>query len=138
MVPVIFINSSSAPYVDLILAGLKTFETRSRDTLGCLKGQRVLIAESGKRRPPIIRASAFIGTKSVRIENAEDWGWFRASHQVPYGTEYDWKPDTKVKYMYQLIDVRPCVPFVPELGKRHGRVWAELDEKNIPLDLKTA
>ena len=59
MVPVVFINCSRIPFIDLIMARRKTMETRSRDTLRALVGQRVYLAETGHRRP-VIRCSAII------------------------------------------------------------------------------
>jgi len=127
MIPVVFINSKSVPFVELIMKCEKIFETRSRDMLRFLfeTGQRFYIAETGKGKP-VIRCSATIkGITEVYTENA--WNNYRCFHCVPVGSSYDWQPGTKKKVMYQLDDVVPVpVPFVlPSDSVRHGRVWAE-------------
>lgn len=132
MIPVLFINCDSSRYVSQIIEGSKRYETRNRRMLDQLIGKWVLIAESGKGRKPMVRAKAYIGHNVIRIESADDWEWFRSSHRVPVGGVHDWKPDTKVKYLYELLHAEPVGMFIPRLGERHGRVWAELDEKNLP------
>ena len=126
MTPILFINSSEVPFVDLILSGQKIYETRSRHVLRSAfeRGTRILIAETGKGKP-VVRCSACIG--SYRIIYTEDaWNRYRAFHAVPAGSAYDWKPDTKKKVLYELCDVQPVpVPFTPPDSKRHGRVWME-------------
>ena len=130
MTPVVFINSSETPFVDLILKGLKRYETRTRDTLTHgLFGRRVLIAETGHGRP-VIRCSAVIATREP-ITSREMWDkWYRVPAQIAKGSRYDWQPDTRIKYAYKLTDVRPVDPFpLPQDARRHGRVWAELPDE---------
>ena len=85
MIPVIFINCSDQPYVDAIMNGTKTYETRTRNTLKALLcwalGERVLIAETGKGAP-VVRCSAVIDHfGSVYTE--ERWDSLRKVHCVP-------------------------------------------------------
>ena len=122
MTPVVFINCRELPFLDDILAGRKTIETRTRDTLRSVAGQRVYLAETGHGRP-VIRAVAVIGwgRKMDRI----DWECLRKRTCIPVGSRYDWQPDTRVKYGYTLFDVTPIIPFTPPEGVRHGRVWME-------------
>lgn len=126
MIPVVFINCRSLPFLDDILAGRKTIETRTRDTLRTVSdmGRRVYLAETGKGRP-VIRASAVIG--SGRPVDRSDFDCVRRRTCIPVGSRYDWQPDTKVKYCYNLYDVRPVEPFTPPEGRRHGRVWMEYE-----------
>ena len=127
MTPILYINCTDVPYVDEIIAHRKRYETRSRNTLRRLAGKRVLIAETGNGQP-LVRCSAYIGTKPIKITSGDDWEWYRSAHRVPKGSAYDWTPGTDVKWLYELIDVRPVKPFYPVTGIRHGRVWAEFDE----------
>ena len=130
MIPIVFINSSSVPYVDMIIKGKKIYETRSRNVLRSAfnYGNRFLIAETGKGKP-CVRCSAIIDSV-LTIYTEEEWNRYRKYHSVPEGSEYDWKPDTKKKILYELSDVRPVsVPFVPAEGKRHGRIWMEYNGK---------
>lgn len=129
MIPVIFINCSDHPYIDEIMNGTKTYETRTRNTLKALLswelGERVLIAETGNGAP-VVRCSAVIDHFKA-VYTKERWDSLRKVHCVPPGSKYDWKPDAKVKWLYHLSDVRPVEPFTP-VGIRHGRVWMELNE----------
>ena len=123
----VFINSKSGPFVDMIMNKQKIFETRSRDVLRFLfdTGERFLIAETGNGKP-LVRCSARIRSiVTIYTENA--WNTYRTFHAVPVGSEYDWKPGTRKKVLYELADVLPVpVPFHPE-GKRHGRTWIECE-----------
>ena len=127
MTPVIFINCTVEPYVDDIMGGLKQYETRSRNTLGRFLGERVLLAETGHGRP-LVKCSAVIA-EIISVHTREAWEEYLEQTWVPVGSEHDWKPNTKVKWLYRLSDVKPVVPF--RLGsdcRRHGRVWAELPD----------
>jgi hypothetical protein len=127
MTPVVFVNCSAAPFIDDIISGRKTVETRTRDTLGTLAGKRVLLAETGNGRP-VVRASAVIGT-AIPVRSAREWERLRSAHCVPGGSRYDWQPGSGVKYAYPLLNVRPfAAPFTPPEGVRHGRVWMEYTE----------
>lgn len=133
MIPTIFINSHSVPFVDMIMDGRKLYETRKRNVLRSAfeYGNRFLIAETGSGRP-MVRCSATIES-ILTIYTEEEWNKYRKFHAVPVGSEFDWKPDTKKKVLYHLTDVRPVEPFVPE-GRRHGRTWMECEncqQKNI-------
>ena len=125
MIPVVFINCRSIPFLDLIISGEKNIETRNRDTLRSVveTGNRVYLAETGNGRP-VVRASAVIC--SGRPVDRIDWECVRKRTCVPVGSKYDWQPDTKAKYCYDLFDVRPVEPFTPPEGVRHGRVWMEV------------
>lgn len=131
MIPVLFINCSRHPFIDWIMGGLKLYETRTRNTLKSLlswaMGSRVLLAETG-HGSPIIRCSAIID-EVIAVYTQEKWEKYLQFTWVPVGSEYDWKPETKVKYLYHLSDVRPIAkPFrLPSQSLRHGRVWAEYE-----------
>ena len=129
MTPVVFINSRSCPFVDLIAAGTKIYETRNRDVLRKLFERRrpFYIAETGHGKP-MVKCSARIRS-IVTVYTEEAWNSYRKFHAVPVGSAYDWQPDTKKKVMYELSDVVPVVPFCPPEGKRHGRVWMEYNEE---------
>ena len=135
MTPIVFINCDDVPFVDKIISGEKKFETRTRNMLGALSGRRVLIAETGRHCFPTVRCSATIGTpikiltKDVWDQNEWEGYRFRQRSCIPAGSKYDWKPDTKIKWIYSLIDVQEIMPFVPPEGKRHGRVWMEFEEE---------
>lgn len=125
MTPVVFINCQEQPFLDDIMSWRKTYETRSRNTLGALVGQRVLLAETGHGRP-VVRCSAIIRC-AVPVSDRKTWNAMRKATRVPRGSKYDWKPGTRRKWLYMLDNVAYCIPFHPEEGVRHGRTWMEYD-----------
>lgn len=129
MLPIVFVNCARFPFVSQIMAGEKLYETRNRDTLASLVGHRVLIAETGRGKP-VVRCSARIAV-SFSLDNRLAFDLFRHYTRVPEHSEYDWKESTKVKYLYELVSVRPVTPFIPAEGKRHGRVWMEYNGKKV-------
>ena len=131
MIPVVFINCHSFPYMNLILNGKKIYETRSRDMLRSLVNQRVLIAETGNGEP-VIRCYATI-LHGLKITSKNEWEKYRYLTRVPRNSEYDWKPDTRSRFIYELYNVQPVpFPFVlPARSVRHGRVWAEFNPANM-------
>ena len=127
MTPVIFINCQVEPFVDDIMAYLKQYETRTRNTLGRFLGERVLLAETGHGRP-LVKCSAVID-EVVSVTTKEQWDEYLEQTWIPVDSRYDWKPDTKVKWLYHLSDVKPVVQFrIGSDCKRHGRIWAELPD----------
>jgi len=127
MLPIIFINCAAAPFIDDIIYGHKTYETRTRDTLRQFVGRRALLAETGNGRP-VVRCSAVI-TCAVPVDDRTTWRKMRRSTRVPSGSLYDWQPGTRRKWLYGLSGVIACWPFVAPEGVRHGRVWMEYIEK---------
>ena len=124
MIPVVFINCSRFPFVQWIMDRMKVYETRSRNMLGPLVGQRVLLSETGNGRP-IVRCSAVIRA-ARKVEHRGVWNLLRDSHCVPAGSTYDWTHATQCKWLYFLGDVQPVSdPFNPPEDVRHGRVWME-------------
>ena len=123
MIPVVFINCSVFPFIAWILSGRKVYETRSRDTLRALVGQRVLLAETGRSGRPIIRCSCVIDHAITCDRGA--FRKLRSLHLVPARSAYDWKQGTRKKVLYRITDVQPVVPFPAPEGVRHGRVWME-------------
>lgn len=129
MIPVVFINCDSAPYVVEIMRKEKTVETRSWNTLRRLAGLRVLIAETHKDRPPVVRCSAVI-KPGFPVRSRALFDASRDVTRVPEGSPHDWTETTAVKWFYELVDVRPVpAPFIPAEGVRHGRVWMEYSGK---------
>ena len=120
---VIGINSSSAPFMADIGARLKVLETRGKNMLGRYVGQRVILAET-RQGGYMAMYSAVI--RSARpVTSREDWDALRPLHRVPEGNRYDWKDSTRVKWVYEIANLRRLRPFrVPE-GVRHGRVCME-------------
>jgi len=124
MIPIIFVNCDRHPFLDWFISGYKLDETRTRDMLHTLAGHRVLLAETSRKHPPIVRASAVIGS-AREVRSLREWNILRSRHRIPEGSPYDWTPETKVKYLYPITGVVACHPFTPPEDVRHGRVWME-------------
>jgi len=123
MIPVVFINCRLFPFVDMILRLTKLYETRTRNMLRSLIGQRVILAETG-HGAPLARCMVTIGDPLV-ARSRDAWNACKKWTGIDDGSPYDWQDETKVKYMYPLYDIQRIEPFrVPE-GIRHGRVWME-------------
>lgn len=127
MIPVIFINCRKYPFIQQIMSLDKQYETRTRNTMRKLMeshlGERFLLAETG-HGDPVIRCSAVID-HIIAVYDRSEWEKLLPDTMTA-GTDYDWKPDTKVKWLYQLKDVQPVKPFVlPKSSRRHGRIWTE-------------
>ena len=124
---VVYINCDEVPFVDSIISMDKVLETRTRNMLQALVGRHILLAETHRGRRPVIRCWATIG-HPLSIRSREEWEKYRNLACIPSGSKYDWQPDTSVKWLYPLYDVRACEPHtVPEGVEiiRHGRTWFE-------------
>ena len=77
MIPILFVNCHSVPFVQYIMEGKKIFETRSRHVLRSvfLYDMPILIAETGKGKP-IVKCSARIRS-AIEIFTAEEWEKYR-------------------------------------------------------------
>ena len=125
MINVIGINSSTAPYMRWIGSREKRLETRGKNMLAGFVGQRVILAET-KQGGYLAMYSAVI--RSARpVTTWEEWDRLRSLHMVPEGSRYDWKPYTRIKWVYEITAIRRLKPFkVPE-GVRHGRTSMEYE-----------
>lgn len=124
----VFINCRRCPFIDMMLSDVdtKTDETRTRNMLRAVVGRSVFLTETG-RGPSMVRASAVIGEPIV-ARSREEWEALRSRHRVPAGSQYDWQPETKIKYLYPILNIRPVPPFHPPEGIRHGRAWMEFND----------
>lgn len=123
MIPVVFINCSKYPFIAWIMATLKLYETRTRNTLKQLVGQTVYLAETGRGKP-VVKCLVTITAVEV-IRTRTQYNSLRKLARIVRGSDYDWKRETKVKYFYKLENVQPVPEFIPPEGIRHGRVWME-------------
>lgn len=116
----IFINCKTIPFIDYILIGAKQYETRSRNMLSRLLGERVALIETGKGRA-IIRGYATIDRYTTLYHNSLD---ARKSAWI-FGTPYD-IPDGGKKVFYHLKNVARCRPYeLPDERINHGRAYTE-------------
>ena len=123
--PVVFINCRDHPFVEDILSNRKIYETRTRNTLGRFANKRVFIAETGKGKPVVRCSAVILGPHTIKSKEIWERHYRERACILP-GSQFDWHDDTKCKYAYYLMAVHDEEPFVPT-GKRHGRVWMEVE-----------
>lgn len=113
--------SKRLPFVDWMLSRVKPWETRGRDMLGDLVGERVAIIETGRSPVAMIRGYATITRKkTVSYDNVRA----RRAARI-LGTPYDIKPG-KTKVFYRLEHVTRCKPYpLPAQHSNNGRAWTE-------------
>ena len=120
---IVYINCSVFPFVDLIIANKKVYETRNRNTLKSLIGQEIYLAETGKGKATV-KAKCTI-TDLVTVTDKATYNRYRKETQVAKGSVFDFCSSTKAKYLYRLDNVQPVEPFpVPDNTVKHGRVYA--------------
>ena len=119
----IFVNENGGiHYADLIVNGIKEAETRSRDMLKSLVGERVAIVKTRRNKRPTVVGYATIYEKSFVSDKL--FRDFEKFHLVPEGSSYD--SHGKGKWLYWMKDARTTVPFpLPDYAVYHGRSWCE-------------
>ena len=124
----IFVNENGGiHYAQLIVDGVKTIETRSRDMLRPLVGKRVAIVRTRRGKVPMVVGYADI-SDSVFCP-AHMYNMYRYKTCVPEGSTYDVRG--KGKWFYYLVNAEKCDPFpLPQDSIRHGMSWCEYDDPN--------
>ena len=118
----VFINGKRIPYPAWIVQRWKTIETRQRNMLSAMVGERVAIAETGRNKKPVI--IGYVDIVSCKFCPAEEFDKYRRETMIPAGSEFDVKG--KGKYLYFLANAEPCEPYLlPDNAIRHGRSWCE-------------
>ena len=109
-------------YAEAIAKGLKRIETRNRNTLANLLGEKVAIVRTRRGKNPTV-----VGYVHMFCVSREDRGWLddhRMATLIPVGSKYDTAP----KWCYWLDDAEECEPYpLPANAVRHGRSWCEFN-----------
>lgn len=124
--PIVFINCSVYEFIAAIVAGKKLYETRTKNMLKSLVGQRVYLCETGKGKKQV-KCIATIA-EVICIDTVKQWKQYRKACCITKGSKYDYIPGTK-KYLYRLTDIELVPVFEPIDGIRHGRTWMEYNGK---------
>ena len=122
-----FVNDDDLPYTRLIVIGQKVIETRTKNTLLPLVGERVAIVRTHSGSKPTVVGYATVQEYyfcPVIMLNS-----FRDLTLVPKGSTYDKlgkRNGKQGKWFYELKDAEPCEPYpLPSSAIRHGRSWCE-------------
>ena len=118
-----FVNSNGGiPYARLITSGLKKIETRNRDMLRELCGERVAVVYTRRGKNPLVIGAVDVTGKY--FAGVEQFKAERNLHFVPEGSMYD--ATGRGKWCYTLENAAVCDPFpLPDSAVRHGRSWCE-------------
>jgi len=119
----IFVNDDGpVKYAEAIVTGRKPVETRSRNMLKRLYGQRVAIIQTGKNKAPTIIGYATI-TAAFHYPK-EYMDNIRYHTLIPAGSKYD--SDSRGKWCYWMSWPEACKPYsLPGNAVRHGRSYCE-------------
>ena len=119
----IFVNEDGGvPYAHAIVEGRKPIETRSRNMLRQLLGDRVAIVCTRRAKSPTIVGYATIST--AIYYSAEKLDEMRDLTLIPEGSKYDCKIGSK--WCYFMEDPETCDPYpLPDNAVRHGLSWCE-------------
>lgn len=115
-----FVNENERPYAEGIVIGTKTIETRSKNMLAPLVGERVAVIRTVSGRKPWV-----VGYVDIVSAARKDRAFLDANRRktkIPVGSPYD----TPVRWCYFLSNPEPCKPYLlPDDAIRHGRSWCE-------------
>ena len=122
----IFVNEDHMPYANWIVSGLKTIETRNKNMLGKLVGERVAIiatAHKGyKRHDPYIIGYATIAKADYVTQN--EFELYRDETMIDPKDYYDCGANGK--WLYFMRKPEACCPKpLPKNATYHGRSYCE-------------
>jgi len=86
-------------YAELIVAGLKTYESRDSDSLRAYVGKRVCIVRTGEGKA---KAIGEVTVGFPIIVNKKQFHKMQSLHLVPKKSQFDIK---NTKYLYPMLDV---------------------------------
>lgn len=118
-----FVNEDGGVrYAWAIVHGNKKAETRTRDMLKRLVGQRVAVIRTRRGKNPEV--VGFVTITRKEFVKKEDFAGLFNLHLVPPGSGRDCTRSGK--WFYYLEDPEPCDPYpLPADAVRHGRSWCE-------------
>lgn len=118
-------DARAVKYAEAIAGAYKPLETRARDMLGKLVGERVAIIRTGAGKQPVVVGFATIASKRW-VKAGKEWEDLQTLHLIPPGSKYDCHG--KGKWCYLMTGAEPCKPFpVPPSRINHGRAWCEFE-----------
>ena len=119
----IFVNNRDVPYADLIAAGKKLYETRSRNMLRALIGRRVAVVRTGCGSPEIIGFVNIDGADYFAHDSFEN---IRDLTMIPKNSKYDDGGNGKWCYKLSAAHALETPIPLPKNIIRHGRSWCEI------------
>ena len=124
----IFVNEDGGiHYAESIVNGYKMIETRNRNMLRDLVGERVAIVRTRRGKSPMVLG--YVDIKFALWFFADQMQHLRDQTLIPPGSKYD--ATTRGKWCYYLYNPEKCEPYpLPAEAIRHGRSWCEFCKEN--------
>lgn len=121
-----FVNENGCiHWADAIVGGYKKIETRNRNMLWQLEGERVAVVKTRRNKSPMV--VGYVRIVGKQFVSREQFPKLFHLHCVPTGSEYD--AHGKGKWCYYLAGAEKCDPYpLPKNAVRHGRSWCEWEE----------
>lgn len=123
----VFINDDSFPYTDKILEHIKTIETRTKNMLLPLVGERVAIIRTGKGKKPLV--VGYVDITNYAFCPVIMLDAYRNETCIPVGSTFDnlgTRDGRQGKWFYYLENAVSCNPYkLPSSAIYHGRSWCE-------------
>lgn len=122
-----FVNENTVPYAQLIVSGEKTIETRTKNMLLPLVGERVAVVRTRNGKKPMVVGYVDVTWYCFCLAAfLDEW---RNETLIPRGDIYDnlgRRDGRQGKWFYDLANAEPCDPYpLPASAVRHGRSWCE-------------
>lgn len=121
----IFVNENGkVPYAKAICQRIKPVETRNKNMLSALVGERVAVIRTHSGKAPTVVGYVTIYRATHETQRVMNSNFMRKLTLIPEGSAYD--SGAAGKWCYWLTDADECEPFpLPETAIRHGRSWCE-------------
>ena len=124
----VFINEDHGLlYAHWIAEGRKLYETRTKNTLLPLVGERVALCSTRNGKAPEIVGYADV--VNYFFCNAGLFEMYRPDTMIPEGSKYNkfgMRDGISGKWFYEMANPETCKPFpLPSSAIRHGRSWCE-------------
>ena len=120
----IFINENHFPFAHKIADGSKPVETRNKNMLSALVGERVALVRTKNGKKPAIVGYATIYRATQHEKKVMDSDFMRKLTLIETGSKYD--STEKGKWCYWMKEAETCEEFLlPSSAIRHGRSWCE-------------
>ena len=121
----IFVNEDGGVYyANAIVRGIKPVETRSRNMLKNLVGERVAVVRTHRKTGPMV-----VGYVTISLAVFHKAEWLDENRDltlIPKGSKYDTQQG---RWCYWLRLPQRCKPYpLPKDAVRHGRSWCEWKE----------
>ena len=119
----VYVNENGCiRYARMIVAGLKPIETRTRNMLKSLIGERVAIVRARRGKNPMVLGYDTIDRAEFHTKAELDN--MRNLTLIPEGSSYDCKRTGK--WCYYMANAEECEPYpLPETKINHGRSYCE-------------